>query len=230
MNPNPLNIHSKRCVMNGVMMNIMSYDDYAKSSKFADSSTGIERVTTSGKTIVLPYKGNLPSNISTPTVPGIYNMGPVDMVVMPNTEEEDDYVPTKVVEFDNTDGIRKVLESQAQLSKLAEPWITNPDNVTFVSIGESDRPEVIGLKTAINEKHIDIDKYAGRFGENFPNDKRQLRNESMTLKMVERFGNNLDMEVVLVFRDKNPNVPNPIGREISVSLTDGYSNDDDEQE
>ena len=230
MNPNPLNIHSKRCVMNGVMMNIMSYDDYAKSSKFADSSTGIERVTTSGKTIVLPYKGNLPSNISTPTVPRIYNMGPVDMVVMPNTEEEDDYVPTKVVEFDNTDGIRKVLESQAQLSKLAEPWITSPDNITFVSIGESDRPEVVGLKTAINEKHIDIDKYAGRFGENFPNDKRQLRNESMTLKMVERFGNNLDMEVVLVFRDKNPNVPNPIGREISVSLTDGYSNDDDEQE
>ena len=149
---------------------------------------------------------------------------------MPNAEEEDDYVPNKVIEFSNTDDIKKILESQAQLSKLAEPWITNPDNITFVSIGETDRPEVIGLKTAINEKHIDIDKYAGRFGENFPNDKRQLRNESLTLKMLERFCQNLDMEAVLIFKDKKPDVPNPIGREIVVSLTDGYSNDDDEQE
>ena len=227
MNPNPLNIHSKRCVMNGVMMNIMTYDDYAKSSELADSSTGIEKVTASGKTIVLPYKGNLQPNISSPNLPGVYNMGPTDIVIMPTVEEEDDYVPNKIIEFDNTDSIKKILESQAQLSKLAEPWITSPDNITFVSIAETDRPEVVGLKTAINEKHID--KYASRFGENFPNDKRQLRNEGLTLKMVERFCNNLDMEAVLVFRDKNPNVPNPIGREISVSLTDGYI-DDDEQE
>ena len=230
MNPKPLNLHTKRCVMNGQMMNIMSYDDYTKSSGLADSSTGIERVTTSGKTIVLPYKGNLPANITNPVIPGVYNLGPADIVVMPNAEEEDDYVPNKVIEFDNTDSIKQILESQAQLSKLAEPWITNPDNITFVSIGESDRPEVVGLKTAINEKHIDIDKYAGRFGENFPNDKRQLRNESLTLKMLERFCQNLDMEAVLIFKDKKPDVPNPIGREIAVSLTDGYSNDDDEQE
>jgi hypothetical protein len=37
------------------------------------------------------------------------------------------------------------------------------------------------------------------------------------------------MEAVLIFRDKNPNVPNPIGREISVSLTDGYINDDEDE-
>jgi hypothetical protein len=229
MNPNPLNIHSKRCVINGVMMNIMTYDDYAKSSQLADSSTGIEKKTTSGKTIVLPYKGKLQRNISAPNIPGVYDIGPADIVIMPSAEEEDDYVPNKIIEFDNTDNIKKILESQAQLSKLAEPWITNPDNITFVSISESDRPEVVGLKTAINEKHIDIDKYASRFGENFPNDKRQLRNESLTLKMVERFANNLDMEAVLIFRDKNPNVPNPIGREISVSLTDGYINDDEDE-
>lgn len=230
MNPNPLDIHSKRCVMNGQMMNIMSYDDYAKSSGLADMSTGIEKTTASGKTIVLPYKGNLPTNITAPNSPGVYNLGPADIVIMPSNEEEDDYVPNKIIEFSNTDSIKKILESQTQLSKLAEPWITSPDNITFVSIGDSDRPEVIGLKTAINEKHIDIDKYAGRFGENFPNDKRQLRNEGLTLKMVERFCKNLDIEAILIFRDKNPNVPNPIGKEISVSLTDGYMNDDDEQE
>ena len=229
MNPSPLNIHTRRCVMNGQMMTIMSYDEYAETSQLADSSTGIERTTASGKTIVLPYKGNLQPNISNPNIPGVYNLGPTDIVVMPNPEEEDDYVPNKIIEFGNTDSIKKILESQAQISKLAEPWITNPDNITFVQIGESDGPEVVGLKTAINEKHIDIDKYAGRFGENFPNDKRQLRNEGLTLKMIERFCKNLDMEAILIFRDKNPNVPNPIGKEIAVSLTDGYFNDDEQE-
>ena len=228
MNPIPLNVHSRKCVINGQMIDIMSYSEYSKSSELANSSTGIEITAESGKTVVLPYKGKLQTDTS-PTTPGVYDLGPVDLVVMPTNENEDDYVPNKVIEFDNTDGIRKIMESQAQLTKLAEPWITNPDNITLVSIGESDRPEVVGLKTAINEKHIDIDKYAGRFGENFPNDKRQLKNEGLTLKMIERFCRNLDIEAVLTFRDKNSEVPNPIGKEITVSLTDDYE-DDDEQE
>ena len=228
MNPIPLNVHTRKCVMNGQMIDIMSYEDYSKASELANSSTGIEKVTASGKTVVLPYKGKLPSNAN-PSTPGVYNLGPLDLVIMPTTELEDDYVPKEIIEFDNTDGIKKIMESQAQLTRLAEPWITSPDNITLVSIGESDRPEVVGLKTAINEKHIDIDKYAGRFGENFPNDKRQLKNEGLTLKMIERFCKNLDIEAVLTFRDKSSNVPNPIGKEITVSLTDGFE-DDDEQE
>jgi hypothetical protein len=38
----------------------------------------------------------------------------------------------------------------------------------------------------------------------------------------------MDMEALLTLRDKSPDVPNPIGREITVSLTDGYSDEDNE--
>ena len=58
--------------------------------------------------------------------------------------------------------------------------------------------------------------------DNFPNDKRQLRGDSMTLNILKRFCRNLDLEAQLILKDKNDNVPNPLGREIVVSLTDGY--------
>jgi hypothetical protein len=88
------------------------------------------------------------------------------------------------------------------------------------------------LKMALNAKHIDIDKYAGRFGENFPNDKRQLKNNNATLKIIKRFCENCDMEAFLTFRDKSDDVPNPMGTEIVVSLTDNYfdSNEFDSNE
>ena len=76
----------------------------------------------------------------------------------------------------------------------------------------------------MKKKSIDIEKYAGRFRDNFPNDKRQLKNTSATLNILKRFCKCMDMEALLTLRDKNPNVPNPIGEEITVSLTDGTDN------
>jgi hypothetical protein len=81
---------------------------------------------------------------------------------------------------------------------------------------------------ALNEKNMDLDKYAGRFSQNFPNDKRQLKNTSVTLHILKRFCANMDMEALLTIRDKSPDVPNPIGKEITVSLTDEFVDDDDE--
>ena len=84
------------------------------------------------------------------------------------------------------------------------------------------------LKMALNAKNIDIDRYAGRFGENFPNDKRQLKNGSATLKIIKRFCDNCDVEAVLTFKDRSPDVPNPMNTEITVSLTDFVYDDEDE--
>ena len=75
------------------------------------------------------------------------------------------------------------------------------------------------LKQAITAKNIDIDKYADRFGENFPNDKRKLKDEKITLFLLKRMAECLDMNVDLIISDKSPNVPNPIGIPIKVSLT-----------
>jgi hypothetical protein len=80
---------------------------------------------------------------------------------------------------------------------------------------------------ALNDKNIDLDKYAGRFQDNYPNDKRQLKNHSMTLNILKRFCKNCDIEAVLTLRDRNPDVPNPIGHEVSISLTEDFIDDDE---
>ena len=97
---------------------------------------------------------------------------------------------------------------------MTEPWITSPDNITTFPISSDDQPEMKALKLALNAKHIDFDKYAPRFGSNFPNDKRQLKNPSATLNIIKRFCDNCDMECELVFKDKNTGVPNPMNKEI----------------
>ena len=220
-------INIKRCVLNGQTMDILDYKTYGQHpelARTAQSSTVIETTTDSGKTIVLPYKGNRPASES---IPGVYDCGPIDIIVMPKEELENDYVPNDVVIFSSRDGIKNIQDKQEKLARLTEPWIINSDNVTVIGIEETNQPEMVGLKTVINEKKIDLDKYASRFGENFPNDKRQLKNDSLTLKILKRFCANLDVEAELVFRDKNPNVPNPINREIVVSLTENYEDDED---
>ena len=50
----------------------------------------------------------------------------------------------------------------------------------------------------------------------------RLKNNQITLNIIKRFCTNLDMEALLVLKDKNPDVPNPLNKEVVVSLTEGY--------
>ena len=64
----------------------------------------------------------------------------------------------------NTD-IKELIEAGDKAKKLDEPFITTPDSVTNIPIRDTDQPEMKCLKMALNAKHMDIDKYASRFGE-----------------------------------------------------------------
>lgn len=225
MESNPINMSSRRCIINGRMVDIYTYDEYSNHpelARTAPSNTAISKISPSGKELILPYKGKVTNNVSEPVVPGVYDEGPIDLIVYPEACDESNYIPSEIVSFDNTDTIKERLDKQEKLSKMSEPWITTPDNVTEFTIEDTNQPEMIGLKTAINEKHIDFDKYSVRFGENFPNDKRQLKGDSITLNILKRFCRNLDLDAVLIFKDRSPDVPNPLGKEIKVSLTDSY--------
>ena len=46
--------------------------------------------------------------------------------------------------------------------------------------------------------------------------------------MVERLCRGLDIQATLTLRDKSDNVPNPIGREITVDLTEQQGGDIDD--
>lgn len=117
------------------------------------------------------------------------------------------------------DGIGKMEKNETDI-------ITNPDNIFQPKPGENDSPAMTILKQAVCEKHIDIDKYDMRFGANFNNDKRLFNKETISLPMLVRLCDGLDVKATLTLEDKDENTPNPIGRKISIELTGGSSNDE----
>ena len=218
-NIQPLNtITSRKASINGCIYDVLDYEEYRK-----DLSCNIDRTDIAvledykDQQILLPYKGKYSGN---PVSPGIYNAGCIDFIKYPDNITKHNYIPEKIISLSNVSDIDEIIKNGEIISKLDESFVTTPDNITNVIIKESDQPELKALKMAINAKQIDLDKYQGRFGANYPNDKRQLKSNSITLNILKRYCDNCDMEAVLTIRDKSPDVPNPIGREISVSLTE----------
>ena len=103
-------------------------------------------------------------------------------------------------------------------------------NVFRPPLSEMDSAEMRGLKQSIIAKNIDMDKYAERFGPNYPNDKRKMKDSSITSFLLKRACKNLDINVDLVFSDAGPNVPNPMGKTITINMVPGISNDIDIRE
>ena len=104
--------------------------------------------------------------------------------------------------------------------------LTDADNIYIPIIGDEDGPEMVALKTAIGSKKCDINKYAFRFGPNFLNNKRLLKEKNITLNKLILMADNLDMEAELILRDKNHDVPNPMGQEVHAILTGGGDNNE----
>ena len=222
----PLKVSITKAAINGQVVDVIDYDEY---SSHIDCYSGRNDVAIPvdmrGREILLPVKGRYSSNV---TLPGVYNAGCVDFLIYPDEAFAERYIPKDFISMSNTDDIRELIKNGDAARKLDEPFITSPDSITCIPIKETDQPEMKGLKMALNAKNIDIDKYAARFGDNYPNDKRQLKNSNATLKIIKRFCENCDMEAILTFRDKNPNVPNPMNTEITVSLTDEIDEEDSE--
>ena len=222
----PLKVSITKAAINGQVVDVVDYDEY---SNHIDCYSGRNDVAIPvdmrGREILLPVKGRYSSNV---TLPGVYNAGCVDFLIYPDEAFAERYIPKDFISMSNTDDIRELIKNGDAARKLDEPFITSPDSITCIPIKETDQPEMKGLKMALNAKNIDIDKYAARFGDNYPNDKRQLKNSNATLKIIKRFCENCDMEAILTFRDKNPDVPNPMNTEITVSLTDEIDEEDSE--
>lgn len=213
----PAYLSVTKSAANGQVYDVISYDEYGKNFDMYNGRTDVAvSANCRGKDIILPIKGKYSGN---PISPGVYDAGCVDFFNYPDETTIERYVPTNTVHMSNREDIGNLIKSGEIAKRLDEPFITTPDNITNIPIKETDQPEMVALKTALNSKHIDIDKYAGRFGDNYPNDKRQLKLESATLKIIKRFCENCDMDAVLILKDRDKDVPNPMNREIRVSLT-----------
>lgn len=220
----PLNVSVMKAAVNGQVVDVVNYEEYSDNIDLYGSRSDVAiPINMHGRDILLPVRGEYAPNV---TVPGVYNAGCVDFLIYPDEAFVERYVPKDYISMSNSDDIKELIKSGDAARKLDEPFITSPDSITCIPIKDTDQPEMKGLKMALNAKSIDIDKYAPRFGDNFPNDKRQLKNTNATLKIIKRFCENCDMEAILTFRDRSPDVPNPMNTEITVSLTDAINDED----
>ena len=220
-NIKPLNVSFSKGVLNGTVYDILTPEEYIKYKTVEDTSFENLAVMTkyNGEDIILPVIADkeYTDNVNTP---GVYLGGPLSIYKYPKPQDINKYKPTKMVTFSNNDTMEQLLEKNEVLSAFDQPWVTATDSTTICQINETDQPEMVAIKSALNAKHVDFDSYASRFGPNFPNNKRQLKNSSATLKFIKTFCEALDLDAELILKDKNAKVPNPMNKVIHVSLTD----------
>lgn len=205
----------KKIKMNGKMCDVATLENYTSNRDvYIQGSTVIE---TDG--YVLPMKPKFDEGV------GIYVGSTFSYPTYPSENEKEKYSLDNAIDMSNVKDIGELMKKQEAVRDLEKEVLTNPDDICIPVIGEKDTPAMKALKMAVLDKHMDINKYAHRFGANFNNDKRNLNKESISLPMLERMCSNLDIKATLILEDANSNVSNPIGRSIVVELT-GEGEDD----
>lgn len=131
--------------------------------------------------------------------------------------DEQQYSADNIIDYNKASDIRELISTNERVRKIEDEMLTTKDNVTKLNISPDCTPEMVALKQAINLKSIDIDKYKNRF-EQFQNDFRILKGDSITLGKLISTCKSLDIEADLILRDK-PECANPMNTEIRVDLT-----------
>ena len=215
----------KKARIEDALYDVITYEEYMRNkeiySRYA-SNIAIE----SGGYI-------LPVRTQTDTRPGFYPIKTTDdgtvehseaVFKLPKDDEEKaKYDVSNVINFSDAKNFRGVIEAQDKLNKAERSILTTADNITIPEVYDNDSPFMKAIKTAIIKKHIDLDKYAHRFGNNFPNDKRLLKKDDMTLQKGITYANCLDFDIYAIIQDTDSDVPNPIGEPIVVKLTGDYA-------
>lgn len=170
-----------------------------------------------------------PIRTRTDSRPGFYPTGALDFFKPPSYGEANTYSQQNVINFRDATNLREIIMTQQRLERAERTVLTTIDNVFIPEISENDTPEMKALKEAVVEKHIDLDKYEPRFGPNYNNDKRLLKKKSITFGKLRSICNALDIKASITIEDASGDVPNPIGRSITVELTGETASLDEEE-
>lgn len=222
----------KFALIGGKNMSIFDIDQITenKSSFIEDDQQAAVIINRNGENVVLPVREGVLQE-----KPGIYisKNNPFSFISYPETAEEKAmYIPDDscIVDFTDEKDIKTHLEKVEVLTTKLNEYLETPTDGSSVfrpPLSEDDSAEMRGLKQSIIAKNIDMDKYAERFGPNYPNDKRKMKDKNITSFLLKRACKNLDISVDLVFRDASQNVPNPMGKTITINMVPGDSNDID---
>ena len=200
----------KQTNIDGKLLNVVSYDEFVNNLDLnANYSTAVQM-----GDMILPVRSP-----TEPNLPGIRLNGPLCEITQPDPEDEQ-YKASKVIDLSDVTKMEDLIKKQGMVRDIEQEILTSPDNITVPNISSLDSPEMRGLKEAIIAKHIDFDKYSDRFGNNFANDKRILKTNSITQKMLKRILKNIDVKATLILEDTSPNVANPMGKKIEINITE----------
>ena len=209
----------RKQTINGKLYNVVNYNDFNNNRELYDNSQTAIDIDIENEKYILPLRSKNDDR------PGIYKEGCMFKFVLPVESTRNEYSSENTINFSNCKDIAEIMEKQEILKDEEKEILANPDNIFIPPISGKESPAMLGLKQAIIEKHIDIDKYQDRFGkENFPNDKRKFKDNDITMFMMNRINKALDIKATLILEDKNPDVPNPIGKRITIDLT-GYDDE-----
>lgn len=142
--------------------------------------------------------------------------------VSEGTDEE--YNADKVIDYSKANTYKQFVETQNMVKELERDILTSPDNIYVPPKDQDDSPAMKALKEAVIDKKIDLDKYEPRFGSNYNNDKRIFNKQNISLPMLVRMCNALDIKATLTLEDQSGEVPNPMNNIISVEITSANSN------
>lgn len=183
-----------------------------------------------GYTAVEDELGNVyPVVSSTSTDPGLRyrKRAPVFFASIPYGQENE-YKSDRVIDYSKAKDIKQFIETQDMVKELEKEILTSPDNIYVPPVDPNDAPAMKALKEAVTDKKIDLGKYEPRFGANYNNDKRIFNKQNISLPMLVRMCNALDIKATLILEDQVGDIANPINDVISVEITSVSGSDDSE--
>ena len=205
----------KKAKINNNFVSVISLDVYRSNPDIYDTNCTAIEFEDLG--VVLPVIGKTDKSVGVSVNPSSLFC----RVNMPDDKSLPDYSTDNIIDLSKTKDMAELMRQQEVIKDIEYDMLTTVDNVFQPKIGENCSPAMKALKTAVNEKGIDINKYAYRFGSNFNNDKRQYNKDTISMQMLERQCNGLDIKATLILEDASDDVPNPIGHKIIVELTEG---------
>ena len=214
----------QKCLYTGdKLLDVVPIDEYYRSpNSYVSKGTAVDI----GQDHVFPVISDIDKG------PGIVIKPGKPIAICKNTDsgEMEKYESEKVIDFSNSKNVEEFMEKQTLLHQLEKDVLSNPDNIFAPEVDPSEAPAMQLLKKAVSSKHIDLDKYEPRFGSNYANDKRLFNKPSISMQMLTRVCNALDIKATLTLEDQDGDIANPMGPEnkMSIELTNAGGGIEDE--
>ena len=209
-------ISKKEILINDRLYEVVSPEQYMHSKDAY--LTGYVAIDPGVGDYILPVVGATSQN------PGIFvrSESPFSYATEPTGETVDIYNRCNLIDYGDAKTFKQFIDKQTMVRELENDILSSPDNIFRPNIDPEDSPAMSVLKQAVIEKKIDLDKYEPRFGSNYPNDRRIFTKNDISMKMLIRMCNALDIKATLTLEDQDSDIgeiPNPIGKKISIELT-----------